>query len=52
MVVVEVFRGVDERSGWELNLARNFNDWEVDEFTLLLQLLVHLEATKTRRFGN
>lgn len=50
MVVDEVFRREDGRSGWHLSLARNLNDWEADEFTRLLQLLadVHLDSNKDK----
>ncbi|XP_021893698.1 beta-glucosidase 42-like [Carica papaya] len=35
----EVFRGVDGRSGWDLHLTKNLNDWEVEEFYLASTLI-------------
>lgn len=50
VVVEEVFRGVDGRSGWDMNLVRNLNDWKIDEFTRFIQLLTdaHLDDYKDK----
>ncbi|XP_021911806.1 LOW QUALITY PROTEIN: copper-transporting ATPase PAA2, chloroplastic-like [Carica papaya] len=50
VVVKEVFRGVDGRGGWNLNLFRNLNDWGIDEFSKLLQVPaeVHLDTYKDK----
>lgn len=40
-----MFRERDRRNGWDIDFVRNLNDWEIDEFTRLLQILmdVHLD---------
>lgn len=47
VVVEEPYSGEDGKSGWNIILVRNLNDWESDEFMTLLQVLANVQLHDT-----
>lgn len=47
MVVEEAYRVANGSIVWEINVCRNLNDWEVQEFEDLLLLLAELSVSNS-----
>lgn len=44
----DVFRGEGGRRVWNMNFSKNLNDWELEEYEALLQLLSNVQLSDSK----